>query len=362
MGPQIEIRHHKIGEGNPCFIIAEACVNHLGRFDLAKDLVTRSKEAGADAIKFQYHIPDSEMLPGIKMSDNFDEPLYEFLKKNALTFEQHGELKQFAEEVGITYLCTPFSTQAALQLDEIGLEAFKIGSGEMTDLLSLERIAELGKPMMVSTGMSTIEEIDRTYDALIKKNIGLALFNCVSEYPPNYEDMNLDFITIMRQRYPKAVIGHSDHTPDDVTSYAAVVLGAHMIEKHVILDKAHKSCDQMVSLDFVEFKELVDGIRKIEAARGVDRKVHGREEQIRSWAFHYAVSEKGLKAGQVIKEEMIMPGDIWTKRTGHADGIKSHEVPKLIGAKVLKDIPPNSPLFWEQFEVTCDRIETPSAV
>ena len=338
-------------------------MNHLGRFDFAQELVIQSKKAGADAVKFQYHIPDSEMLSDIKMSDNFDGSFYEFLKKNALTLDQHRELKRFAEEeIDITYLCTPYSTQAALHLHEIGIDAFKIGSGEMTDVLSLEHIAGLGKPMMISTGMSTLEEIDLTYDILTRMRVPLALLNCISEYPPNYEDMNLDFITIMKQRYPKAVIGHSDHTPDAVTSYAAVVLGAHMIEKHVILDKAHKSCDQMVSLDFVEFKELVDGIRKIEAARGVDRKVHGREEQIRSWAFHYAVSEKGLKAGQVIKEEMIMPGDIWTKRTGHADGIKSHEVPKLIEAKVLTDIPPNSPLFWRQFELACDRIETPSAV
>lgn len=343
--PVIRFGKHAIGEGHPCFIIAEACVNHLGKMELARELVIESQKAGADAVKFQYHIADAEMLPDVQMSENFTESFYEFIKKFDLTFEQHRELKALAESVGITYLCTPFSTQAAFKLHEMGLDAFKIGSGEMTDILSLERIATLGKPMMISTGMSGWEEIDRTYNALARK-VPLALLNCLSEYPPAYEDMNLDVITVMRQRYPKAVIGHSDHAPDLFTSYAAAVLGASIIEKHVILDRSHVSPDTPVSITFDELAELVEGIRKIEASRGSEKTVHGKEKPIRSWAFHYAVAEKGLQKGQTITQEMIAPGNIWTKRTGRPNGILSADVQSLVGATVLRDIAPNAPMTW----------------
>lgn len=347
--PTISFGGHTIGEGHPCFVIAEACDNHLGNMQTAKRMIEEAKRAGANAVKFQHHLPDVEMLPDLPMSDNFDdeEPLYEFLKKYALTLDQHRELMEYAEKtVGITYMCTPFSTKAAEEMNSLGLSAFKIGSGEMTDVPSLERISDFGKPMIVSTGMSDFEEIDRTYHALIAKKTPLALLHCVSEYPPVYDDINLDVITVMKERYPRAVIGHSDHTPDLYTCFAAVTLGAHIIEKHVILDKKQKGPDQAVSINFDEMASLVDGIRKIEKARGSKRSVHTKEAPIRTWAFRYVVAEQGLKKGQVISKDMIKTGNIWTKRTGHPDGIRSHDLMKLVGATAVKDIQPNSPLFW----------------
>src|SRR6185369_5970132 len=231
------IGEKRVGYDQPVYIIAEGCDNHLGNLDTAKEMSLRAKLADADAIKFQHHLPDEEMLPDIPMSDNFNIPLYEFLKKYSLTLDQHIELKSYCASIGIQYLCTPFSWKAAQELDQIGVEAFKIGSGEMTDIPSLKKIASLGKPMIVSTGMSTYEEIDRTYEVLAATGVPLALMNCVSEYPPKYEDINLKVIGKMIDRYPKAIIGHSDHTPDLFTCYAAVALGAKIIEKHVILDK-----------------------------------------------------------------------------------------------------------------------------
>lgn len=345
----MEISGRKIGEGYPCFIIAEACMNHMGRFDLAKELVRQSKEAGADAVKFQHHIADAEMLPDVQLPGGKKGALHAFLTAHSLSIGQHRELMALAKDLGIIYLCTPFSAQAAEQLHGIGLSAFKIGSGEMTNLLMLEYIAAWGKPMMVSTGMSALDEIDATYEALLAHRIPLALLNCVSEYPPRYEDMNLDCITTMKQRYPEAVIGHSDHSPNAYTSFLAAALGAHIIEKHVIVDKSHKSGDEAVSLDFRDFKGLVDGIRTIEAARGTKRLVHAEEKPTRDWAFHYAVAEQGLRAGTTISTEMIRPGNIWAKRTGAPTGIPSYDVRKLIGKTVLCDIPANTPLRWKQF-------------
>lgn len=332
-----------IGIGYPAFIIAEACDNHMGNLDVAFEMVRQAKLAKVDAIKFQHHLPDEEMLPDTPMSDNFDEPLYDFLKKNALTLDQHRQIKKYCDDIGITYLCTPFSWVAAKELSSLSVPAYKIGSGEMTDIPSLLRIAELGKPMFISTGMATFDEIQRTYDALITKGVPLVLLNCVSEYPPAYEDVNLRVINTLQQRFPQAVIGHSDHTPDIYTCFAAVTLGACMIEKHVILDKRTPGPDQSVSIDFRELAQLVDGIRKIEAALGEEKMVHDREQQIRTWAFRSIVTTKAIEEG-----EILLPDMLWTKRPG--TGIPSHLLPDILGRKVLRKIPKNSLLKWDEIE------------
>ena len=334
------INGREVGENHGAYIIAEGCDNHLGDISLAKKMILEAKSAGADAIKFQHHLPDEEMLPDVPMSNNFDEPLYEFLKKYSLPIEQHRELKSFCDETGITYLCTPFSWEAAKQIVDL-VPAFKIGSGEMTDIPSLERIAQLGKPMIISTGMSVEDEITRTYEALQKYGVQIALLNCTSEYPPAYEDINLRFIQRMRDLYPNALIGHSDHTPDLYTCFAAVAFGAKILEKHVILDKQQPGPDQSVSIDFDDLKQLVDGVRKIELAMGSKKSVHEKEEDIRSWAFRSLVSTRKIPAGTVIRQE-----DVWSKRPG--TGIPSHRMGEVIGRKAKYDIQVNELLSWDK--------------
>ncbi len=335
----IDIQKRKIGGENPCFIIAEACDNHLGNTNTAIEMIKAAKLSGADAIKFQHHLPDEEMLKDIPMSDNFKEPLYDFLKKYALTLDQHKLLKEKCDKEGIIYMCTPFSLKAAQEIKDL-VPIFKIGSGEMTDIPSLIEIAKLGLPMILSTGMSDYSEIDRTYKNLENK-VNLALLNCVSEYPPVYEDINLLVIEDMIKRYPNAVIGHSDHTPDLYSSFAAVTLGAKIIEKHVILDKNQPGPDQSVSIDFKELSNLVEGIKKIEASLGREKKVHKKEKQIREWAFRSVVSIKEIKKGQ-----RISPNDVWSKRPG--TGIPSHQIDQVIGKKTLVNIPKDKLISWQE--------------
>lgn len=336
----IRIKDRVIGEGQSIFVIAEGCDNHMGNIDVAKEMCRRAKLAGADCIKFQHHLPDEEMLKDVPQSSNFDIPLYEFLKLHALTLDQHAELLKYCEEIGIMYLCTPFSLKAAYELNEIGVSAFKIGSGEMTDIPTLESIAKLGKPMIVSTGMCTIEEIETTYEALVKADIEFAFTNCLSEYPPRYEDVNLKVIEHMKRKFPRAVIGHSDHTSDLYTCFAAVALGANIIEKHVILNKQTPGPDQSVSIDFQDLYHLVDGIRKIELALGDEKKVHIEEKKIREWAFRSIVSLRPIKAGEVITQDMI-----WSKRPG--TGIPSKRMKEIIGRVAVKDIESNVLLKWD---------------
>ncbi|CDD77936.1 cMP-NeuNAc synthetase [Cryptobacterium sp. CAG:338] len=336
----MNINKKKIGLGNPVYIIAEACDNHMGSLDAAKEMCRQAKLAGCDCIKFQHHLPDEEMLPDVPMTSNFDIPLYEFLKRYALTLDQHKELMDFCDEIGIQYLCTPFSLKAAQELNELGVAAFKIGSGEMDDIPMLKAIAKMGKPMIVSTGMATMDEIKRTYDVLADEGIEFALMNCLSEYPPCYEDVNLGVIEQMQSEFPKAVIGHSDHTPDLYTSFAAVAKGAKIIEKHVILDKRTPGPDQSVSIDFFELRQLVDGIRKVEAALGSEKKVHSSEKGIREWAHRSVVSLVDIPVGATITQEMI-----WSKRPG--TGIPSYRMDEVIGKVAKREIKANTLVAWE---------------
>jgi N-acetylneuraminate synthase len=250
----------------------------------------------------------------------------------------------YCESIGIQYLCTPFSYRAAEELASLGVAALKIGSGEMTDVPSLVRMATtIGVPMIVSTGMSTWEEIDRTYHALIATDVPLALTYCISEYPPVYEDMNLGNLTVMAARYPRAVIGHSDHTPDLYTSFAAVTLGACIIEKHVILDKRQPGPDRSVSIDFRDLASLVDGIRRVEVALGTEKRVHDREAPIRAWAFRSLVATRPIRRGEVLSEDMI-----WSKRPG--TGIPAHLRSEVLGRRARCDIDPSRLLSWDDLE------------
>ncbi len=341
---EIIINGTRIGDGHAPYVISEGCDNHMGNLNVAKEMALNAKLAGSNCIKFQHHLPDEEMLPDVPMSSNFDVPLYEFLKLHALSLDQHVELKRYCDGIGITYLCTPFSYKAACELEEAGIAyAFKIGSGEMTDIPSLLRIAEFGKPMIISSGMCTLEELDRTYFALRETGVPLAFTNCLSEYPPVYQDVNLGVLSIMRERYPDVVIGHSDHTPDLYTCYAAAALGAKIIEKHVILNKLTPGPDQSVSIDFKDLHELVDGVRKISLALGSEKKVRPKEQAIREWAFRSIVSVRKILAGEVITQAMI-----WSKRPG--TGIPSYKMNEMIGRRAARDIEINTLLKYEDFE------------
>lgn len=339
----IEIGKRKIGNGQPVFIIAEAGDNHMGNINFAIEMVRQAKLCGADCIKFQHHLPDEEMLPDIPMSDNFKEPLYEFLKKHALTLKQHKKIKEYCEKIGIIYLCTPFSYKAVQELKSMGVNYFKIGSGEMTDLTSLKKIASNSNSLIISTGMSTLNEIKRTHHAMKEWGAKFAFVHCVSEYPPVYEDMNIGFIKILQNEFPDIVIGHSDHTPDLYTSFAAVALGAKIIEKHITLDKRIGGPDQSVSIGMKELNELVEGIRKIEVALGYEKKIHEREKQIREWAFRSIITTQDISAGTILTEDML-----WTKRPG--TGIPSWELPNFIGKIVKRNLKKNTLLGREDVE------------
>ena len=331
-----------IGLDEPCFIIAEACDNHLGKMVHALEMVDTALAAGADAIKFQHHLPDEEMLRDVPMSDNFDEPLYEILQKYSLTLEDHINLKAYCDSVGIIYMCTPFSKKAADEINDL-VSIFKIGSGEATDIPTLLAIARKNKPMIISTGMTTLEEIEETLKAVRAVNKDIMIMNCTSEYPPDYSHINVGLIKKMQDKF-SIIVGHSDHTPDNYTCFAAVSAGAAIIEKHIILDLAMPGPDQNVSIDPAGLCDLVAGIRKIEKAMGSEKHIHDLEKPIMQWARRSIVTIRDIKQGDILSYD-----NIWCKRPG--TGIPSKEIFEVVGAIATNDISKDSLLSYADFSL-----------
>ena len=326
-----------------CQIVAEGCDNHFGKLSNAKKMVDLAKKANCDMIKFQHHLPDEEMLRKVPKSKNFDISLYDFLKKYALKIDDHKKLLKYCNEKKIKYLCTPFSFKAAEELNDIGVKWFKMGSGEFLDTPFIEKIIKFNKPLILSTGMSTIKEINFIYNFLVKKRFFKFTFmNCTSEYPPVLKDINLGFIKKMIVKYPKATIGHSDHTNNIYTSIGAVANGAKIIEKHVYLDGLNNGPDKDVSISFKQMANLVEAIRDVEAASGSLKKINPKEKIIRKWAHRSIVSIKDIKKG-----EKLSYNNIWSKRPGI--GIPSHKMKNVIGRFAKKDIKKDSLINKKDF-------------
>jgi N,N'-diacetyllegionaminate synthase len=320
------------------YIIAEGCDNHMGSTIVAKALIDAAVTSGADAIKFQHHLVDEEMLVNDLSSDNFDEPLHEFLRVNALSLEQHRELKAYCDSVNVTYLCTPFSYRAALEIKDL-VPFFKIGSGEFQDYWYIDKLAKLNKPIIFSTGMCDENEIKTWLARYLNKIEDFALLNCISEYPPKYEDLNIRFLDKL-QGMSSCVIGHSDHSPTIGSSISAVSLGARIIEKHITLSHFIAGPDASVSLDPEEFKAMVDAVRLVRQTLGNSKVIQEKERPVRDWAYRSIISARSIKAGQTLTLD-----DLCTKRPGN--GILSVHYESVLGKKAKQDISKNVPLTWQ---------------
>ena len=330
-------------------IIAEIADSHNGSIETAKKLVDAVRVVGADVAKFQLHLPDIEMVPGsIEM---WDGSLYDILKRNLFSPDMHAEIKKYCEGIGIEYLCTPFCPVAVDILEKLGARAYKTGSGELTSLPMQRKLAQIskmtGKPIIVSTGMSHWGEIAETVKIYEEEGAkeNLVLMNCTSEYPPNdYSHANLGLIRKLRDEFG-VIVGQSDHTTDNYTAYAAVALGAKVVEKHLTLSRNQRGPDHKISLEPEMFKELVDGIRKVEISLGTERIISKEEQVVRDWAFHSVVATQDIKAGEVLTLKNLTP-----KRPGsgiEAKYLDKNYSEKLLGKKAKRDLSKNTILTWD---------------
>jgi N-acetylneuraminate synthase len=335
----LTIGTREIGPGAPCFVIAEAGINHNGDAALAAELVDGAADAGADAIKFQTHFPEHEMLRGGATAAYVGESLFDLLTRTALSRDAHYQLAERAARRGIIFLSTPFSREAADFLETLGVPAFKTGSGELTNLPLQQHIAGKGKPMIVSTGMSTPEEIDATVRVLDAAGAHYALMHCTSTYPTPYPHVQLGCIPWLQQKY-EVPVGFSDHTLGSVMAFAAVAGGANLFEKHFTASRSLPGPDQQGSMEPAELAELVKGIRAIEQARGATKAIQPGEQEVRNMALHSVVSIRDIAAGAT-----IAAADVWAKRPG--TGIPARHLGEVIGKKAKQTIPKDSLIRWD---------------
>jgi sialic acid synthase SpsE len=335
----ITIGAREIGAGRPCFVIAEVGINHNGDMKLATELVDAAAAAGADAIKFQTHFPEHEMLKGGATAAYVGESLFDLLTRTALSRDDHFTLRDRATQKGILFLSTPFSREAADFLATVGVPAYKTGSGELTHLPMQRHIARKGKPMIVSTGMSTPEEIDRTVQVIRSEGTPFALMHCTSTYPTPYEHVQLDCIGGLQKKYGVPV-GFSDHTLGSFAAFAAVALGANLFEKHFTVSRSLPGPDQQGSMEPKDLEELVRGIRAIEQVRGAVKKIQPGEQDVRDMALHSVVSIRDIAEGATIGAD-----DVWAKRPG--TGIPARQLGEVVGRVAKRAIARDTLVAWD---------------
>ena len=340
--PTLTIGSREIGAGRPCFVIAEAGINHNGDVKLAEELVEAAAAAGADAVKFQTHFPEHEMLRAGATAAYVGESLFDLLTRTALSRDAHDTLRDLARKKGVIFLSTPFSREAADFLDTLGVPAFKTGSGELTNVPLQRHIARKGKPMIVSTGMSTPEEIDATVRALQAEGARFALMHCTSTYPTPYEHVQLGCIGWLQNLYQVAV-GFSDHTIGSFMAFAAVASGANLFEKHFTVSRSLPGPDQQGSMEPSELEELVRGIRAIEQGSGAAKAIQPGEQDVRNMAHHSVVSIRDVAAGATIGAD-----DIWTKRPG--TGIPASRLGEVIGRVATRAIAKDRLIAWDDLK------------
>lgn len=330
---KFKIGKKMIGDGNPCYIIAEVGSNHDGKLARAKELIRLSKEIGADAVKFQSFSAEGLLNP-LKLDENkkwVPHPAYEVIKKLELPDEWHKELFDLAESLGIEFLSAPFDFKKAGLLNNIGVRAFKIASGDINNLPLIEYLAKFRKPVIISTGASYLKEVKEAIKTL--KSAGCskyAALHCVSNYPPRFEDANIRAVVTMK-RSLNCPVGYSDHSPGITVPLGAVALGANIIEKHITLSRALKGPDHPYALEPFEFRHMIEEIRNLEKALGDGTKKPVPDEiGERTSARRSLYAAKPIKNGTIINDTMI-------KIVRHAYGSSPDKYFSVLGKKAKRD-------------------------
>lgn len=336
----VKIANQVVGPKHNVFVIAEAGINHNGSYKIARKMVEAAKKAGANCIKFQTHIVEKEMIrSNIKPGNISKKTLWNIIKSCELTEKEEEQIKNYCRQLKILFLSTPFSKEAVDRLEKLRVPAYKIGSGELTNLPFLHYIAQKNKPVILSTGMSTISEIRKAVNLFKSHKIPLILLQTTSSYPSAYSDVNLGVI----EKYDKffnVPIGISDHSPGIYVPLGAVAKGACVVEKHFTLDKKMRGPDQKLSLEPLEFQELVIGCKAVKMALGGTKRILKSEKPILKFARGSVVSIKEIKKGEKFTNENIS-----TKRPG-TGSIPAKEYYRLIGKRAKRRILPDKQLSW----------------
>lgn len=337
---ELTIDGRAIGAGHAPFVIAEIGINHEGSFDKAVQMVDDAQAAGCECAKFQSHVIEDEMIPNRVIPGNAKESIWDIMSRCALGEDDEIRLKRYVEDKGMIYLCTPFSRAAADRLEKMGTLAYKIGSGECNNYPLVDHIASFGKPIILSTGMNDLGSVARSVSILRARKVPYALLHCTSMYPTPYDKVRLGALAQMGERFPDAVLGLSDHSLGNYTCFAAVALGASILEKHFTSDKTWPGPDVPISIDPRELGELVRGSSAIFEALGGKKEILPEEQPTIDFAYACVVTLRDIAAGEPLNRQ-----NVWVKRPGTGE-IRAAHYESIIGKSVRRALGKNEQLRW----------------
>jgi N-acetylneuraminate synthase len=346
MNPYIEIAGRKIGPDYPPLVIAEIGINHEGSLIVAKEIVDAAKRAGVELVKHQTHIVEDEMSAAAKkvIPGNADVSIYEIMERCSLNEAEELELKNYVESKGMIFISTPFSRAAANRLKKFDIPAYKIGSGECNNYPLLEHIASFGKPVILSTGMNTIESVRKAVAIFDKHNIPVALLHTTNLYPTPIHLVRFGGMIQLQEAFPDKVFGLSDHTLNNNACLGAVALGASILERHFTDTMQRTGPDIVCSMDEQTTKELIVGSNEIWQMRGGTKEPASEEQVTIDFAFATVCTIAPIKKG-----ELLTKGNIWVKRPG-TGAILAEQFESILGKAAVRDIENDEQLKHSDYE------------
>jgi N-acetylneuraminate synthase len=329
-----KIQNRSIGKDFDPFVIVEIGINHEGNYDKAIQMIDDAFESGAECVKFQCHIIEDEMSHHAKdtIPANSNNSILDIMKRCTLRSDEIKRIKEYTESKGMIYLSTPFSRAAADFLEDLGVPAYKIGSGECNNYPLIRHIAKFGKPIILSTGMNNIESIYPAVQILREEKVDFALLHCTSMYPTPYEKVRLAAINQLGENFPDAVLGLSDHSLGNYTCFASIVYGASILEKHFTSDKKWEGPDVSISINPSELKDLIYGSKAIHKSIGGTKEILEEEQPTIDFAYASVVTIKEIKKGEIFSKN-----NIWVKRPGTGDFL-AKEYGSILGKICLHDL------------------------
>ncbi len=342
----MKIAGREVSEAAPPLVIAEIGINHGGDLSVAKEMVRLAAASGCECIKHQTHILEDEMTEEAKsiFPPNADVSIWDVMASCALGPEEEAELKLYTESLGMIWISTPFSRAAADFLEELDVPAYKIGSGEADNLPLIRHIARKGKPVILSTGMQTIESLRASVAILDAAGVDYALLECTNLYPSPPEIVSLQGVTELKRAFPRAVVGFSDHSIGPEMALASVALGASILERHYTDTRYRKGPDISCSMDPAELRFLIDRSREIHTALNNPKQRTAPEEDVYRFARASVVADRDLPAGHVIAE-----ADIWARRPGSGE-IAGYEFDKVVGRRLTRALRRNEQVKWADLD------------
>jgi N-acetylneuraminate synthase len=343
MNPYIEIAGRKIGSDFPPLVIAEIGINHEGSLQIAKEMVDAAHKAGVEVVKHQTHIVEDEMSGAAKkvIPGNADVSIYEIMERCSLSEADELELKKYVESKGMIFISTPFSRAAAERLKKFDISAYKIGSGECNNYPLLEHIALFGKPIILSTGMNTIESIRKAVAIFDNHKVPVALLHTTNLYPTPIHLVRLGAMTQMHESFPDKVFGLSDHTLNNNACLGAVALGASILERHFTDYMQRTGPDIVCSMDEQSAQDLIVNSNEIWQMRGGTKEPAQEEQVTIDFAFATVCAIADIKKGESLTKE-----NIWVKRPGTGKILAEH-FEGLMDKIATRNINNDEQLSWE---------------